>query len=209
MHEVVILDFETTGLSPMQGDRATEVAAVVVAGGRIVDRFQSLMNGGRTIPAFVQQLTGITNPMIRAAPKSAAVMSQFHDFIAGRPLVAHNASFDHKFLAAELELIGLSCPSDMLCSMKLARRIYPEAPNHKLETLIRHTRTPPAGQYHRAMADAEMTGLFWLAMLEKLKRDFALADVPLPLLQRVQAAPASGLKKCVDSFRKHHGTPAR
>jgi DNA polymerase-3 subunit epsilon len=204
MHEVVIIDFETTGLSPQQGDRATEVAAVVVAEGRIVDRFQSLMNGGRSIPSFIQQLTGITNRMIQGAPKSETVMGQLHDFIAGRPLVAHNASFDRNFLGAELERIGRACPKDMLCSMMLARRIYPEAPNHRLETLIRHVRIPPVGQYHRAMADAEMTGLFWLAMLAKLKRDFCLPEVPFPLLQRLQTTPKSGVGKCVETFRKRH-----
>lgn len=204
MHEVVIIDFETTGLSPREGDRATEVAAVVVAEGRIVDRFQSLMNGGRSIPSFIQQLTGITNRMIQTAPKSETVMRQLHDFIAGRPLVAHNASFDRNFLGAELERIGRSSPADMLCSMLLARRIYPDAPNHRLETLIQHVRIAPVGQYHRAMADAEMTGLFWLAMLAKIERDFSLPEVPLSLLQRLQTIPKSGVAKCVESFRRRH-----
>ena len=114
MHERVIIDFETTGLSPRFGDRATEVAAVVIDETGIIDRFQSLMNGGRTIPPFIQQLTGITNAMIRQAPKAEVVMHQLIVFIAGRPLVAHNASFDHGFLGAELDRIGKPCPLSLI-----------------------------------------------------------------------------------------------
>lgn len=202
MRELVIIDFETTGLSPDQGDRATEVAAVVITEAGITARYQSLMNAGRSIPAFVQQLTGITNAMIRAAPRAETVMGELFDFIAGRPLVAHNAAFDRKFLGAELERIAKPCPSDLLCSMKVARRVYPEAANHQLETLVRHAAIKVTGRYHRALADAEMTALLWLRMEQKLKQDFQLPDLPLELLQRIQAAPCKGLGKCVESFKR-------
>lgn len=202
MRERVIIDFETTGLSAMMGDRATEVAAVVIDETGIIDRFQSLMNGGRQIPLFVQQLTGISNLMIRQAPKAETVMRQLFDFIAGRPLVAHNASFDHGFLSAELDRIGESCPTGLLCSMKVARRVYPEAPNHRLATLIAHTRIEATGQYHRALADAEMTALLWLRMEQKLQHDFALPEVPLDLMRRIQTTPCKTLDKFVDSFKR-------
>ena len=202
MGERVIIDFETTGLSAMQGDRATEVAAVVIDETGIVGRFQSLMNGGRRIPPFVQNLTGISNAMIRQAPRAEEVMRQLLDFIAGRPLVAHNAAFDHGFLGAELDRIGEACPTGLLCSMKVARRVYPEAPNHRLETLIRHVRIEATGQYHRALADAEMTALLWLRMERKLQKDFDLPEVPLELMQRIQTAPCKALDKCVASFKR-------
>ncbi len=202
MGERIIIDFETTGLSAMLGDRATEVAAVVIDETRIIDRFQSLMNTGRRIPPLVQQLTGISNAMIRQAPKAEEVMRQLLDFIAGRPLVAHNAAFDHGFLGAELDRIGESCPSGLLCSMKVARRVYPEAPNHRLETLIRHARIEATGQYHRALADAEMTAQLWLHMEQKLQHDFGLPVVPLALMQGLQTAPCKALGKYVDSFKR-------
>ncbi|MBN8450091.1 MAG: 3'-5' exonuclease [Candidatus Accumulibacter sp.] len=202
MGERVIIDFETTGLSAMQGDRATEVAAVVIDETGIVGRFQSLMNGGRRIPPFVQDLTGISNAMIRQAPRAEEVMRQLLDFIAGRPLVAHNAAFDHGFLGAELDRIGEACPTGLLCSMKVARRIYPEAPNHRLETLIRHARIEATGQYHRALADAEMTALLWLRMERKLQNDFDLPEVSLELMQRIQTAPCKAVDKCVASFKR-------
>ena len=202
MGERVIIDFETTGLSAMQGDRATEVAAVVIDETGIIGRFQSLMNGGRRIPPFVQDLTGISNAMIRQAPRAEEVMRQLLDFIAGRPLVAHNAAFDHGFLGAELDRIGEACPTGLLCSMKVARRVYPEAPNHRLETLIRHVRIEATGQCHRALADAEMTALLWLRMERKLQNDFDLPEVPLELMQRIQTAPCKAVDKCVASFKR-------
>jgi DNA polymerase-3 subunit epsilon len=134
--------------------------------------------------------------MIRQAPRAEEVMRQLLDFIAGRPLVAHNASFDHGFLSAELDRIGESCPTGLLCSMKVARRVYPEAPNHRLETLIAHVRIEATGQYHRALADAEMTALLWLRMERKLQHDFDLPEVPLELMRRIQTAPC----KTVDKF---------
>ena len=102
MEVVAVIDFETTGLSPAQGKRATEIAAVIVEDGRIVDRYQSLMNTGVRIPAFIEALTGISNTMIRQAPPAAEVMHAVADFVGDYPLVAHNAAFDCKFWDAEL-----------------------------------------------------------------------------------------------------------
>lgn len=73
MEPVVVIDFETTGLSPDMGERATEIAAVLVQDGRIVDQYQSLMNAGRRIPAFIEHLTGISNAMVREAPPASRV----------------------------------------------------------------------------------------------------------------------------------------
>ena len=85
MEVVAVIDFETTGLSPAQGDRATEIAVVLLENGRVVDRYQSLMNAGVRIPAFIEALTGISNAMIRQAPLAANVMREVADFV-----VAHD-----------------------------------------------------------------------------------------------------------------------
>jgi DNA polymerase III subunit epsilon len=106
MEPVVVIDFETTGLSPEHGARATEIAAVLVRNGQVVDRYQSLMNAGQRIPPFIQSLTGITNSMIRTAPPAPQVMAEVADFVGDYPLIAHNASFDRKFWQAELARIG-------------------------------------------------------------------------------------------------------
>ncbi|TRZ55895.1 MAG: 3'-5' exonuclease [Rhodocyclaceae bacterium] len=202
---VIVIDFETTGLSPEHGARATEVAAVVVANGTIVDRYQSLMNAGVRIPPFIETLTGISNRMVRQAPGAAAVMQQLAEFIGEIPLVAHNAAFDRKFLEAELQRIGQPRRAMMLCSMRLARRIYPTAPNHRLATLVRHACIAETGPYHRALADAEMTAGLWLKMHQELETSYKLQSVPLALLQKIQSAPCNGLRVCVEAYRRSRG----
>ncbi|MFZ3140116.1 PolC-type DNA polymerase III [Polaromonas sp.] len=151
-----VIDFETTGISPGCGDRATEVAIVLLENGRVVDRYQSLMNAGVRIPAFITQLTGITNAMVAAAPGAAQVMTQASRFVGDAPLVAHNAAFDRRFWQAELERAGLAAPQPFICTLLLSRRLYPQAPSHKLGSLVDYHGLPRTGQAHRALADAEM-----------------------------------------------------
>src|SRR5579864_2105644 len=97
MQTVAVLDFEATGLSPGQGDRATEIAVILLREGQIVDRYQSLMNAGRRIPSDVVNLTGITNEMIASAPSVSKVMCEVALFVGKHPVVAHNAGFDRRF----------------------------------------------------------------------------------------------------------------
>jgi DNA polymerase III subunit epsilon len=104
---IAVIDFETTGSSPGQGARATEIAAVLVEGGRIVGHYQSLMYSGAWVPPFIEQLTGISNAMLADAPPAARVMGEVLRFTAGCPLVAHNAAFDRAFWRAESLLAGL------------------------------------------------------------------------------------------------------
>ena len=98
---VVVLDFETTGLSPRAGDRITEVAALRVRNGRIVERYVTLVNAGVRIPSFITGLTGITNAMVASAPHATHVIADLVNFLADDIVVAHNASFDHGFLVAD------------------------------------------------------------------------------------------------------------
>jgi DNA polymerase III subunit epsilon len=156
MSRIAVIDFETTGISPGLGDRATEVAIVITEHGRVVDRYQSLMNAGVRIPGFITQLTGITNEMIATAPPAHTVMSEAARFVGDVPMVAHNASFDRRFWAAELERAGAPAAQPFACTVLLSRRLYPEAPSHKLGSLVDFFRLPRTGQAHRALADAEM-----------------------------------------------------
>src|SRR4029079_1598706 len=81
---VAVIDFETTGLSPAMGDRATEIGIVLLEGDTVVDRFQSLMNAGVRISAFIEAYTGISDEMIARAPKAAQVMAEASRFVGGR-----------------------------------------------------------------------------------------------------------------------------
>ena len=103
---LAVIDFETTGATPAQGARATEVAICLLEGGRIVDRYASLMNAGVRIPSFIIQLTGITNEMVAAAPPANAVMREAAAFVGSRPMVAHNAAFDRPFVEARLPVFA-------------------------------------------------------------------------------------------------------
>lgn len=179
----IVLDFETSGVSPSRGDRAIEIGAVRVEEGRVVSRFQSLMNPGFRVNSFIESFTGISNAMLAEAPPNAEVMAAFAEFIAdGAPLVAHNAVFDQRFLDHELELLGLSRQGVFGCSMLAARRVYPEAPNHKLGTLVAYKQLPHDGTFHRALADAEMTAHLWLCMLSDLKRSYGFTEIPFQLM---------------------------
>ncbi|MGD9018928.1 MAG: 3'-5' exonuclease [Desulfuromonadales bacterium] len=179
---IVVLDFETSGISPDHGDRAIEIGAVMLRQGEVVDRFQSLMNPGVRVNSFIESYTGITNQMVQSAPRADKVMRDFARFIGDRPLVAHNASFDRRFLDAEFRRIGARRSQEFGCSMLTARRIYPEAPNHKLETLVRYKGLHTAGIFHRALADAEMTALLWVKMIEDLCENYDLETVSFALM---------------------------
>ncbi|MFZ2950617.1 MAG: 3'-5' exonuclease [Desulfuromonadaceae bacterium] len=194
-YSVVVLDFETTGLSPNHGDRPIEVGAVLIENNRIVDRFQSLMNPGVRISRFIEEYTGITNRMVCDAPPVAEVMGRFAAFMARHHLVAHNASFDSRFLDAELRRINRQRSREFACSLLVSRRVYPEAPGHSLESLVRYRNLVTSGGHHRALADAEMTGHLWIGMVNDLKAGYRLSRVPFELMRQLSkvsraAAPA-------------------
>ena len=180
---VVVLDFETTGMSPDRGDRTIEVGAVRLEAGQVTGRFQSLMNPGIRINAFIESFTGISNHMVCDAPCCESVMREFSAFIDGFDLVAHNASFDRRFLDAEFSRIGHGYNGGFACSMLAARRVYPDAPNHKLGTLVEYRDIPTDGTFHRALADAEMTAGLWLGMLDELRDRYQLEHIAFPVMQ--------------------------
>ncbi len=200
METVAVIDFETTGISPDAGARATEIAAVLLRDGRVVDRYQSLMNAGAWVPPFIEQLTGISNQMVRAAPPAAKVMREVADFVGAHPLVAHNASFDRRFWDAELARVRKRRVQEFACTMLLARRIYPQAPNHKLGTLVEFARLPVAGRHHRALADAEMAASLLAKLEEELTQRYRLTAVTHALLREIQGASRDQLEGCVARF---------
>ena len=171
---VVVLDFETTGLSPAYGDRAIEIGAVLLERGVIVDRFQKLMNPGFRISRFIEGYTGITNEMLKSEPCCEEVMAEFSEFIADHNIVAHNASFDRRFLDFELKRAKRVYEGACCCSLLVSRRIYQDSPNHKLQTLVLHLGLPKAGTFHRALADAEMTAYLWIAMIDRIRRQYSV-----------------------------------
>lgn len=200
-----VIDFETTGLSPLHGACPTEIAVVLVSNDRITDRYQSLMNPGVPIPSDIQALTGITNAMVRKAPSVAEVMKQAAIFVGSHPLVAHNAAFDQKFWDAELQRINLQRQQQFVCSLLLSRRIFPEVSSHRLGTLVQTLRLPNTGRSHRALADAEATAYLFLRLQQELMRRFQLSAVSHDLLLAIQAKSRHKLESCVLSHSSDCG----
>ena len=195
MSAIAIIDFETSGLMPEAGGRATEVAIVLVEQDRVVDRFASLMNAGVWIPPFITELTGISNEMVRAAPAAAQVMAQAAQFVGDRPLVAHNASFDRKFWQAELARLGLAASQPFACTVLLSRRLYPDAPNHKLGTLADFHALPRHGRAHRALSDAEVTAELLLRIQRDLRQRHGVAAPRHDFLQALQQCSKATLPR--------------
>ncbi|MFT4937934.1 MAG: DNA polymerase-3 subunit epsilon [Paraglaciecola sp.] len=192
---LIVLDFETTGLSPDMGDRAIEIGAVRLENGVVVDRFQALMNPGKRVSAFIENYTGITNRMLNQAAPCDEVMDEFADFMGDSNLVAHNASFDKRFLDAELRRISRLYNGNFACSLLVARRIYQQAPNHKLGSLIAYKNIPSDGGFHRALFDSEMTAKLWMTMLDDIAQITTAEDVPFALIQKLAKTSKRGVNK--------------
>ncbi len=155
VQDYVVLDVETTGLHP-ETDEIIEVAAIRSIAGNL-DGFTTLVFPRHRIPAEVTQLTGIRNVDVLNAPQIKDVAPKLLDFIRGYPVVAHNAPFDVKFLAAAFDTIGADIDIRYIDTVPLARAAFPGMPNYKLETLIRELELLDGEQEHRAGSDTEAT----------------------------------------------------
>ena len=198
---IAVIDFETTGMAPAQGARATEVAIVLLEGTQVVDRFASLMQTGAWIPPFIEELTGISNAMVAAAPPAEAVMREAARFVGDAPMVAHNAAFDSKFWQSELQHAGLQATQPFACTVLLSRRVYPDAPSHKLGNLIDHLGLPRTGRAHRALADAEMAASLLLRLEDELRLRHQVPSVSVDLLRQIQRASKAQLPRCLAAAR--------
>jgi DNA polymerase-3 subunit epsilon len=191
---IVMLDFETTGLSPAMGDRITEVAALRIVGGRVTERYVSLVNCGVRIPAFITGLTGITQQMVDDAPPARRVVPELLDFIGSDALSAHNASFDEKFLKAEGERLGRGCAhAHLVCSLKLSRRVFPGMASYKLGQLSRQLGIAFKSRAHRAEADAEVAAEVLLHIGRHLGSTWGLGQVEPALLASLNRIAAAKL----------------
>jgi len=155
--DFVVVDVEATGGSPARGDRLTEVAAVRVREGRVVDSFESLINPQRPIPPTVSRLTDITDEMVAGAPTFNQVAEPLRQALEGAVFVAHNVSFDWRFLAAEFQrCLGGRLGGERLCTLRMARRLHPELQRRSLHALADYYAIT-ADRWHRAGPDARAT----------------------------------------------------
>ncbi len=150
-----VVDLETTG-GRASRDRITEVAIVLYDGEQVVDTYETLINPETYIPYGITQLTGITQDMVREAPKFYEVARKIVEMTEGAIFVAHNVRFDYSFLREEFSRLGFTFTRKQLCTVRLSRKAIPGLRSYSLENLIRHFNIPVEAR-HRAMADAKAT----------------------------------------------------
>ena len=200
-NKCIVLDFETTGLSP-GADRAIEVAAVLLENGEVKDRFQTLMNPGMRVSSFIESYTGISNAMLASAPKNEKAIRELRAFVGKLPLVAHNASFDKRFLDYEVARAGCDPIEVMACSLLVSRRLYDQTVNHKLKTLVEYKNIKVVGNFHRALADAEMTAHLWVKMKEDIEKKYKVDEATFEFMFRFGKTGKKGLEKFVSGYFK-------
>ncbi|KAB0575096.1 3'-5' exonuclease [Ideonella dechloratans] len=200
---LAVIDFETTGMGPQQGARATEIAAVLLRGGQVVGHYQSLMRSDVRVPPFIERLTGISNAMLAQAPPAEQVMREVLDFVGDCPLVAHNAAFDRGFWLAEAARAGrpLGEGPGFACTLLLSRRLFDQAPSHRLSDLAGWLGLARDGRAHRALSDATLTAHLLARLQDEVARRFEdrLDGMPVghATLCRLQRAPRQRLDQAL------------
>jgi DNA polymerase-3 subunit epsilon len=177
-------------LKPLGYLHETERVQPKLRNGNIVDRFQSLMNTGSWIPPEIVAMTGITNQMVQDAPPAREIMTKAYAFVGDAPMVAHNATFDQRFWAYELEKCNLRSNQKFVCTMLLSRRIYPHAPNHKLSTLAQLHQLASSGHHHRAQADADMAANLYIRICFDLNAQYGMKNTSHDSLSALQSKSA-------------------
>jgi len=200
--ELVVLDFETTGLMPAY-DRTIEVAATLLVDHRPVKTFHQLMHPGTILPSFITSLTGITDAMLRGQPRPEEVMPRLQEFVRGLPIVAHNAAFDRGFLRAELARASLRLESDFLCTMRLARRLVPGLPSYRLGALVDalQVHAPAARQFHRSVADVDHTVAIWQSLHARFTEQTGLTAPPVSVLGALMRKPRAKVGRYLAALR--------
>lgn len=172
----IVTDTETTGLSPVTSN-LIEIAAVKVRGGQVVESWQQLINPERSIPQRITQMTGITTAMVFDQPTAGEVLPDFLDFLGDGVLVAHNLTFDERFIQAELVRNGFSpIKNRTLCTLRLSRRLLPSLRRHDLGTVGKHYGLTNRAR-HRALGDAEVTAGALIRFLERISANYGIEDI--------------------------------
>lgn len=159
-----IIDIETTGGQPAQ-DRITEIAIFIHDGHNIVDKYHTLINPQRPIPYFITQLTGITDEMVKDAPKFHEVAKEIVQFTEGKIFVAHNVRFDYSFIKKEFGDLGYNYQRKTLCTVRLSRALMPGLPSYSLGKLCQSVNIE-LQMRHRAIGDAQATAVLFDRLLK-------------------------------------------
>jgi DNA polymerase III epsilon subunit-like protein len=198
--DFVAVDTETTGLD--WHDRLVELGAVRFRGKRVVGAWRTLVDPRREIPAGAAAVHGLTDDAVRGAPTAGVALVALERFCAGATLLAHNARFDRDVLAAEFVRAGLPQPrNEMYCTWRLSKHGVPESPRHGLAALAAHLAFPAVSP-HRALADAELTRMLFLACVARLPEGDSRAS-----LDALATETGEGPWRFVGAVRRVLGLP--
>ena len=165
----VVVDIETTG-GKKEGHRITEIGAVKIRGGEVIDRYQTLLNPQRHIPSMITRLTGISDDMVADAPLFSDIADEFELFSKDAIFVAHNVNFDYGFMQMEYERLGRFYRRPKYCTVVNMRRHFPGLDSYKLSSLC-HTFEVSLDTHHRALCDAEAATQLLLIILQKRQQE--------------------------------------
>lgn len=163
-----VFDLETTGFNPKL-EKITEIAVCKVRNGEIIDEFSTFVNPEKSIPKNVQELTHITDDMVKDAPTIEEILPKFLEFTKDTILVAHNAKFDISFISHFAKELKLEFKPKVMDTLVIARELYTSVENHKLGTLAEFLGITLEGA-HRAINDTRATAKVFLRMLEDAKK---------------------------------------
>ncbi len=172
LHErIAVIDLETTGTAAAS-DGITEIGIVRVEDGLVIEEWSSLVNPQRAIPWEIQALTGITDAMVRDAPTFSELADEVLARLEGHLFVAHNARFDYGFIKNAFRRSGAPFSAEVLCTVRLSRKLYPQYGQHSLDSLISRHQLSTEGR-HRALGDARLAWQF----MQTAVRDHPLEEV--------------------------------
>ncbi|WP_313756530.1 PolC-type DNA polymerase III [Tissierella sp.] len=163
----IVFDIETTGLSPIN-DMITEIGAVKIKDGKVIDTYSQLINPERPIPELITKITGITDEMVKDKPTIKEIILDFINFIGDDVLVAHNATFDIGFIREKIKLVNMELNNPVLDTLELSRAVFPSLKSHKLNLIAKHLNVNLVN-HHRAVDDATATAEILLKILDILK----------------------------------------
>lgn len=195
----VCFDLETTGLRASE-EEITEIAAVKIRDGELLEEFHTYVNPHKPIPHDITELTGITDEMVASAPDLSEAIQAFFAFVQDLPLVAHNAGFDTGFLKVACERLNLPYSYTSIDTVEMSRLLFPELKKHKLNILAKELKVGPF-EHHRASEDANVLARIFIKLLDKLKTEqnaVRISDIN-PLLARLKAKTGS-----LKHLRRYH-----